>query len=393
MSSKNPGLFDEEAEEERIDERVARSRDLEEAPDVLNQYSESPNFWEKKQRDIVTSVVDYNLQTLANLIGSQKIDLSPRYQRRHRWKAPRQSALIESFLMNVPVPPIFLNEDAYGQYSVIDGKQRLTAVTEFFRNRLKLTGLSVFKEINGDTFDDLPSDLQAVIETRAVLRAVIVLRQSDADIKFEVFRRLNTGGVRLNPQEIRNSTWPGPLNDLVLDLSESKDFRRILGVGQKDERTSAIVREMRDAEFVLRYMTFADTWATFSGGMMRQMDTYMSKNQNASRGDLARLRARFVSTLSAVEAAFGEGAFRRWQPDKGAWRKPVVASLFDAQMFAAQEFDPQALRRARTRILKTYKALFDDPEFRRAIDAATNTPSLFKARIEGLRSVLAQATQ
>ena len=132
--------------------------------------------------------------------------------------------------MNVPIPPIFLNEDTYGQYSVIDGKQRLTAISEFLRGRLRLRGLTIFSDINDLTFDELPSRLQTVIRTRPTLRAVIILRQSDEDIKFEVFRRLNTGGVTLNPQEIRNSTSPGPLNDLILELSENKLFHQLLGV-------------------------------------------------------------------------------------------------------------------------------------------------------------------
>lgn len=136
--------------------------------------------------------------------------------------------------MNVPVPPIFLNEDQYGQYSVIDGKQRLTAIHEFLKGHLELTGLEVFSDINGKTIDDLPSNLRQVLRTRPTLRATIILRQSDADVKFEVFQRLNTGGVRLNPQEIRNSTYPGPLNDLILRLSEDRRFHKLLGVTKKE---------------------------------------------------------------------------------------------------------------------------------------------------------------
>ncbi len=209
-------------------------RDVEESDEVLNSTEQDPvQFWEETQKELVTSVVDYNLNTLSELIQSKTIDLSPRYQRRFRWDESRQSKLIESFLMNVPVPPIFLNEDRYGKYSVIDGKQRLSAIHEFMRGRLRLRDLEVFHDINGMSFDNLPADLQSVVRLRPTLRAVIVLRQSDDDIKFEVFQRLNTGGVRLNPQEIRNSTYPGPLNDLILDLSESEEFHSLLGIKNK----------------------------------------------------------------------------------------------------------------------------------------------------------------
>ncbi|MGE3467279.1 MAG: DUF262 domain-containing protein, partial [Pyrinomonadaceae bacterium] len=93
-------------------------RDIEEAEEILDRESEeSIDFWEKKQRELVTSVVDYNLQGLTDLVVDKAIDLDPSYQRRLRWDEKRQSRLIESFLMNVPVPPVFLNEDEYGSYS------------------------------------------------------------------------------------------------------------------------------------------------------------------------------------------------------------------------------------------------------------------------------------
>jgi len=104
-------------------------RDIEESEEVLDSGEGSPvEFWEAKQRDLVTSVVDFNLHSFSDLVETRGIDLSPTYQRRNRWQADRQSRLIESFLMNVPVPPVFLNEDQYGQYSVIDGKQRLMRI-------------------------------------------------------------------------------------------------------------------------------------------------------------------------------------------------------------------------------------------------------------------------
>lgn len=239
---------------------TSTKRDIEETEDMLDSYEDESTlkFWEAKQRELVTSVVDYNLSTLSDLVTEKIIDLFPEYQRRFRWDVTRQSKLIESFLMNVPVPPIFLNEDKYGRYSVIDGKQRLTAITSFFRGRLVLRGLEIFSDINGLSFDDLPTGLRQVLRTRPTLRAIIILKQSDSRIKFEVFERLNTGGVRLNPQEIRNSAYTGPLNDLILKLSVNPNFHKLLRI--KKTTTSSIYQEMRDAEFVLRFFTFKDNW-------------------------------------------------------------------------------------------------------------------------------------
>lgn len=346
--------------------------DLEDAPEPLA-------FWKKKQRELLTSVVDYNLSTLADLVDDGSIDANPSYQRRHRWDELRSSRLIESFLMNVPVPPVFLNEDEYGQYSIIDGKQRLTAITSFLKGRLRLDGLKVFSDVNGMTINDLPTTLRSIIRTRPTLRAVIILPQSDQDIKFEVFQRLNTGGVRLNAQEIRNSAYPGSLNDLILDLSSAKDFHSMLGIKRKD--TSAIYQEMRDAEFVLRFFTFKDNWRTFSGGMKRNMDSFMAFNRNPTLPAIDAFRTDFLSTLGAVRAAFGANCFRRWLPEKKSWRKQVLAAIFDAQMFACFGRDSLALATRANEIQAGFKELFDEPAFRSAIDSATNTPSYFKTRV------------
>jgi len=356
------------------------TRDIEEPEEVLDSPEGDPiDFWEEKQRELVTSVVDYNLGTLSQLVLDGTIDLAPKYQRRFRWDKARQSKLIESFLMNVPVPPIFLNEDQYGQYSVIDGKQRLMAITEFFKGKLELTDLSVFSDINQQNFDTLPPKLQSVIKTRPVLRAIIILRQSDEDVKFEVFQRLNTGGVRLNPQEIRNSAYPGPLNDLILELSENKQFHRLLGV--KNKHRSTIYQEMRDAEFVLRYFTFRDTWRDFKGSMKRLMDRYMSENQYMSKNQIDELKRDFLNTVQVVERGFGEFAFRRYLPDKLQWRGQVLASLYDAEMFASRGLNPEQVENKKADITAAISLLFQNENFINAISAATNNIGNFRTRV------------
>lgn len=198
------------------------------------------DFWTQKQRELVTASVDYNLSTLQSLTVDNIIDLSPSFQRRDRWDVKRQSKLIESFLINVPIPPIFLNEDDLGTYSIIDGKQRLTAITSFLDDKFKLTGLEIFSDVNDRRFSDLPRQLQVVLKTRPTIRAIIILKQSDPDVKNEVFQRLNTGGAVANPQEIRNNAYAGPLNELVMRLAESASFHRELNI--KSKETSSIYK-------------------------------------------------------------------------------------------------------------------------------------------------------
>lgn len=363
------------------------ARDLDD-DDQLDSDPEPLDFWAEKQKELVTNVVDYNLGALVDLISDGTINLNPTHQRRLRWDVVRQSKLIESFLMNVPVPPVFLNEDEYGQYSVIDGKQRLHAISSFLDNDLVLQGLRVFSDINGLRFNELPQKLRNVFKTRPTIRAIIILRQSDSDIKYEVFQRLNTGGAHLNPQEIRNNAYHGPLNTLIIKLSESRSFHSALGI--RNKHRSAIYQEMRDAELVLRYFTFRNNWQTFKGGMKRAMDKYMDENRQPQAVQLAELEDDFNNALSTVTTVFGEHAFHRWVPERNDWRRHVLAALYDAQMFACREYAPHDLEPFKAGIVTRYKRLFEDEEFRKTIDAATNTPTLFKARIERLRSVLGE---
>jgi hypothetical protein len=265
----------------------------------------------------------------------------------------------------------------------------LQAVTALFSGKLKLTGLEVFSDINDRTFDDLPDELKTILRVRPTLRAVIVLRQSDVDVKFEVFKRLNTGGVKLNAQEIRNSTYTGPLNDLILKLSEHPRFHELLGI--KSKTKSKMHQEMRDAELVLRYFTFRTSWDSFNGGMMRQLDHFMARKPSLKAGELKELEQEFHETVEKVAVVFGDSAFQRWQPEKQGWRRQVLASLFDAQMIALRGYEVEQLALHKDEIITAFKGLFSDEDFRKSIDAATNAPSFLRHRISKLRDLVASA--
>jgi hypothetical protein len=361
--------------------------DIEETEDTFEEEEKRPlEFWERKQRELLTNQVDYSLKSLAELVDRGGIDLKPKYQRRHRWDAARQSKLIESFLMNVPVPPVYLNEDEFGKYSVIDGKQRLTAIAEFMGGRLKLKDLEVFSDINDMTFHALPMLFRNAIETRPNLRAVIILKQSDSDVKLEVFKRLNTGGVKLNAQELRNAAYTGRLNDLILDLSESREFHGLLQI--KDKNSSRLYQEMRDAELVLRFLTFKENWSVFSGGIKSSMDTFSDKNRHMEIEKITALKNDFQNTLRTVSAAFGDNAFRRWVPERGVWRKQVLVSLYDAQMFACYGIAPERVKGHQPKLIDGVKRLFSSPDFRKNVDTATNTPSFFKDRVKIMKAMI-----
>jgi Protein of unknown function DUF262 len=371
-------------EKASIDPGIEEIEEIDEIDEIDEKEQEPLEFWEQKQRELVTSVVDYNLSTLIDLINGKNIDLSPVYQRRNRWDDDRKSALIESFLINVPVPPVFLNEDNYGEYSIIDGKQRLTAIHDFLTGSLRLKNMKVFSELNDKKFHELPAKLQSVIKTRPTLRAVIILRQSDSDIKFEVFRRLNTGGVALNAQEVRNSVNTGKFNNLLLTLSQDKNLHRLLGIKKREE--SKIYREMFDVELVLRYFTFRDSWMEFDGGVVRHLDEFMKDNRYMEDDKIQAARSDFLHTLSVVDALWGERAFRRWNPQTAKWRDQILSSLFEAQMIACRGIDLQKTKGKRDEALKLFQQLFEEEQFQKAIKASI--PIYFKLRIERVKSIV-----
>src|SRR5712672_1232645 len=138
--------------------------------------------YRKQMRQIISQKIDLPISTLPVMIKEQ-INLSPEFQRRAIWDEERRSRFIESIIMNVPIPPVFLGEDEYGKYVVLDGRQRLTAINEFMKNTFKLRGLVIWNELNGANFDDLQKRKIAPAITRRFVPAIVVLKESSPIVK------------------------------------------------------------------------------------------------------------------------------------------------------------------------------------------------------------------
>lgn len=342
--------------------------------------------FESAQDRLVLQAADLSLETLASMVEGDAIDLRPVYQRRERWRAQKQSALIESFLLNVPVPPIYLSEDDFGVYSVIDGKQRLTSIRAFMKEDLVLTGLKEIPALEGYRFRDLPPPLANALQVRPYLRVVTLLRQSDPELRYEVFTRLNTGGEPLNAQEIRNVVYRGSLNDLIYDLSRHGFLRHQLKI--TSERSTAY-RNMVDAELVLRFLTLLEHWNSFSGELARSMDDFMKANQHSSPPSLSLFRSNFERAIGFCSALWGERAFQR--PEGNGWRAQALAGMYDAQMVSVArlaEAEVEPLVEKRDAVIAATRSLFRDPAFEDAVRVGTNTPSRVRYRIDQMTAAL-----
>lgn len=337
------------------------------------------------QRAAVLEIADQGLVSLSQLVQSGAIDVSPKFQRRDRWTPDKQSSLIESFLVNIPVPPVYLAEDEgrIGRYAVIDGKQRLTAIEAFFADRLVLRNLSRLESLNGLRYSTMPDGVRNSLGMKN-LRVTTLLRQSDESLKHEVFLRLNTGGEVLNAQEIRNVAYRGPLNDLVYDLAENTFLRAQFKVAPP---SSPAYRKMTDAEFVLRFFALANRWEKFSGDIRLTLDAYMAENRIPSDAELQRLRNTFDNSLTVSEAIWGSSAF------KWPGRDQALAGLFDAQMIAIAEIGggrQHEMIAAAQGIRTSTDALFAEDDFEEAVRQATNTPARLRYRVEKLRDAIAR---
>lgn len=158
------------------------------------------------------------------------INIRPEYQRRLVWDRRKKSLFIESLLMNIPIPPVFLYEYDLSRYEVMDGQQRLNAVLEFYEGDLVLSGLTTWKALNGLTYSGCPPRIRRGLDRRRisanVLLAENIKKKTDADfIRRTVFERLNTGGQQLNAQELRNAVYSGPFNELLIELAGNRLFR------------------------------------------------------------------------------------------------------------------------------------------------------------------------
>lgn len=340
--------------------------------------------FEKAQQALVLQQSDLSLGIASQLIDSQAIDLDPVYQRRPRWRAGKQSQLIESFLLNVPIPPIYLSEDEYGKYSIIDGKQRLTAISAFIKNELVLEGLETVKSLNGYTFNEIPGEIKNALSVRPYLRVITILKQSDPDLKYEVFYRLNTGGEPLVAQEVRNVAFRGILNDEIMTLCENKFLRQRLSIASNSgivNTNSKAYREMQDAELVLRYLVLEYSWENFSGNFRRALDEYMEENRN-SRSAASRARQSFSEAISACEKLWGPIAFSRVNNAK--WRDQFISGVYDAQMVAVSELGIFADDVSRDQAIDAKAAmlkLFQNPAFTKACTQGTNTQTSVRFRV------------
>lgn len=318
LSASSDGTL--EIDESQVEEWYESEDDVDESGSSTS-VDELEKKYAETQLRVVRSTMDFTLHHLqSSLRDSSYINMSPGYQRRARWDRKKKSLLIESILLNVPIPPLFLFEAEYNQYEVMDGRQRLETIFEFLDNGFALTGLEYWPEINTKRFRDLPEAIRRGLLRRTV-SAVVLLAETargdgDFDIRMVLFRRLNTGGIKLNPQELRNAAFPGRFNEMLKRLSRGDLFSDVWGIPRKTENEekepaaeltkNVLYQSMMDCELVLRFFAIRETVSGELKGSLRHiLDRTMAKYKRISEEEINILERQFNGSLEVLVRLLG----------------------------------------------------------------------------------------
>lgn len=319
---------------------------------------------------VVTSLID---QIKSETLHLRQISNRPYFQRKYVWPDRLASRLIESILLNVPIPPCYLAQDKDFTLDVIDGQQRIFSVFRFIDNQFKLIGLETLSSLNKKSFHELDPTDRRKIETYT-LRCVVITNNSSPEVKFDVFERLNTNTMPLNNQELRNSISRGSLINLLGKLAEHPPWLLILNRRFPDKR-------MRDEELILRFFAFQilglesystpqKYWLNKAADMGRQFEEDRIKD----------LAVSWIGTITNCLAVFKPNeCFRRLPLEN---RTVVNRALMDLTMYSLSNQPLELVKRDSETYFKRYRELLKDDEFNdlitRSIDHRSRTIQRFR---------------
>lgn len=360
---------------------------------------------------VVYQTNNFLLPQIAALIeDGADMNLRPEYQRRFRWTSKQKSLLIESLLLNVPIPPVFLYENDLARYEVMDGQQRLNTIREFLSNQFPLRGLQIVSSLNGKTYARLPPKVKRGLD-RASISAVVLLQESQGKIKsvtgsrfYElrrfVFERLNTGGKRLTAQEVRNAIYGSEFNKLIVRLSRDEMFTRIWGIPPyagadssdyyEDEarQNNSLYKTMGDCQLVLRYFAL-DNEDHIQGSLKSMLDRCMERNLDTSADQCGVLGDRYRAVLKLADSLFDGRPFSlRLGPEE---HRPL-AGIYDGVMVALGEIIDKgpSLLQQRSAIQDKYAQVMDVHGKHGALTGVASTSSDIKTRIGVFRKLFAE---
>ena len=338
-------------------------------------------------RRMLAQPYDYSVQDVVDKIKSRDIDLAPDYQRNYVWEKGDEvenkcSRLIESLLLNIPIPVIYFAEQAETlKYEVIDGQQRLRTFQRYLDDDFPLKGLEIRDDVNGKKYSELEVKDRDEIRKRSI-RAIVILNESDEEVKYEVFERLNLGSIQLTNQEIRNSSLRGDFNNLLKELAKNSQFKEMLHLRLKSSE-----KNMAREELVLRFFAYHDSGYKQVKNLSYFLTDYMKKNQHPSPETLNNLRGLFLNTIDLVFKYLKDKAFSNFIEERGCWASLSNKSLYDAEMLAFSHFIGKEIKVTPEDFPGELQKLMGDKDFKSLHTQASS--EMRKRRVSAIKAIIA----
>lgn len=341
-----------------------------------------------EKRRVRTEKQDLPVETLVSWVNREKLNLQPDFQRSFVWNTSKASRLVESLLLAIPIPVIYVAEEHDRTYSVVDGQQRLTSICAFVNGafpggqKFKLSGLQALTYLNRKAFGDLPIDLQEEI-LNFTLRIIIIEKDSDPDVKFEVFERLNLGAEKLNDQEVRNCVYRGNYNELLRSLAQN---HYLLNTFQSEDPHTRMV----DRQLILRFFAmWRHTPQGYKGPAKRFLNAEMERHRNLSEAELTEMREVFEKCIEMAYAVFQEKAFRRYYSGNtynpgGTWEKSRLnVALWDTVMYVFSRYERDEILPITDHVREEFLDMItNDQKFVEYISSSTDRAERIQYRAE-----------
>jgi len=343
--------------------------------------------WDPERIRVATK--SFSLRHVLDMIDNEDLELAPDFQRNRVWKPRQKSRLIESLLLQIPLPAFYFAEDSDGLLRVVDGLQRLSTIHSFVKVRdFVLRDLEYLEEEEGKRFDELSQSLQ-----RRLFNAQIVVHVIDPttpdEVKYDIFKRINTGGEPLNAMEIRHCMSRARSREFLRRCASSKAFDRATGGALRSH-----VR-MQDREAALRFVAFRllgdiNRYEEF-GTLERLLDwatTRLDDKADLSEQDLERLFAAFERSMANATCVFGDHAFRKW-PTYSERYSPINRALFESWGVVLADYRSEALMPVVDKIVELAReAMTEDADYVAAISASTSDVRRVRQRFAVPRKIL-----
>lgn len=349
-----------------------------------------------------TDRMDISFGELLNMYKVGELVIRPEYQRLFRWKRSQKTALVESILLGIPVPPVFVAEDENGIWELVDGLQRVSTIISFFGdlderlltvnsdrdpdvdlnednegnvNKWVMESGSLVEDLEGFNVDTLPKKYVINVK-RAVCRVEILRGESNTAMKYELFKRLNSGGSKLTAQEIRNAIYRGidpKLNILTEELSKNQDFRELVSLSEQKRQ------ELYDQELILRFIAFLNNVDKVNSNTEKFLDKFMEDAVKDSGFDSVYYQNIFTKVIKILKDTCGNNVFRNE-------RNAFVPAYYEGIMIGvAQNFEKYTVDSAL--ILERVNQLKKDDDFRKYSGSASNSKSRVKNRLKRANAI------